>query len=159
MKRHQKEFQQYLEDWKKHDRPWELWEVRWRINWQWTGWRDMESPHSSLFGKNFVDFRRKPDTIKIGDYDLPKPITEEPIPGQTIWGFTPECAGGMRKISYYHHDSFHYAMLQNGSLFKKEEHALEWVKWWKETVIDKLHSEPRRWKPSVIIGKRNEDWH
>ena len=139
MKRHQKEFQQYLEDWKKHDRPWELWEVRWRINWQWTGWRDMESPHSSLFGKNFVDFRRKPETIRIGDYELPKPLTEEPIPGEIVFAFTPESLNGYSKMVYSKAEcAMSNLCFKNLSLFEKESQAIEWAKWWREVVINKL---------------------
>ena len=139
MRRHQKEFEQYLEDWKKHSWPWRLWQLRSRpeLNEDWSGWRGMDITDVVKFGDWLFDFRRKPETIKIGDYDLPKPITEEPEEEKLVYFFAPKYPSGFIPGRYCKH-SQDVNYFNNRCIHLTEESVLEWVKWWKETVIDKL---------------------
>ena len=134
MKRHQKEFEQYYQDWKKHDKPWELWEIRWIEN---EIWFQMSRDHLLRFGHPNIDFRRKPETIRVGDYNLPKPITEEPEEGKLVYFFAPKYPSGFIPGRYCKH-SQDVNYFNNRCIHLTEEAVLEWVNWWKETVINKL---------------------
>lgn len=140
MKRHQKEFEQYYQDWLKYDKPWELWEIRFRKVYDdnnFTEWETMHNESVHYFGSNNVNFRRKPETIKIGDYELPKPITEKPEEEKLVYFFTPKDPRGFIHGRYCEHsEDVNY--FNNRCIHLTEEAVLEWVNWWKETVINKL---------------------
>jgi hypothetical protein len=141
MKRHQKEFEQYLEDWKRHDKPWELWEVNRRLGTdeRWLGWLPMDDTDSCYFGFETWDFRRKPETIKVGDCDLPKPITEMPKDGEIVYVFAPDIMGGYTSVYYnINGDGTHFVLFDNGFIFQEESHVKQWVKWWREVVLSQL---------------------
>ena len=140
MKRHEKELEQYMEDWKNHDEPWKLWEIRFSVYdlLSKTPWRDMTPSDTGCFGDIKVMFRRKQETIFPRGIDLPKPITEEPRQGNYCWAFTPEIPQGYMNISYNRFgDMCHWSLFQNRCLHESEENVLKWVAWWKSEVIDK----------------------
>ena len=132
--KHAELYKQMAKDAEKSDKLWEFWQ--W-FNAHWSQWRDCEeSDH--LFNP-FLEYRRKPETIRIGDYELPKPLTEEPIPGEIVFAFTPESLNGYSKMVYSKAEcAMSNLCFKNLSLFEKESQAIEWVKWWKETVIGQL---------------------
>lgn len=136
LKRHQKEFGIYYQDWLKHDRPWELWEIRW------VGclWISMCWDHITYFGREDVDFRRKPETIRIGDYNLRKPITDPTtlVEGQEVWLLEGSAPNGYNSYLFFPCVKWLKSAITNRTLYASEEAVLEWVKWWRETVINKL---------------------
>ena len=143
MKRHEKELEQYFEDWKNHDEPWELWEIKTFCRafgeaGYWTTWKTMESLDVVYFSNKDCEFRRKPETIFPRGIDLPKPITVEPKEGDRVWAFTPEIAGGYLEIYYNPYgDGIHTNLFNNGCLHKTKEAAQKYVEWWKSEVINK----------------------
>ena len=138
-KRHTKEFAQFMEDWKKHKKPWLFWQYKIATHtWRDPDWRDADDWDDLPFGNANFLFRRKPETIKIGDYNLPKPITKDLFHGTGVWAFSPEDANGFYGLLYDPKIKEHVALLKNGCLFEIDAHVLEWVKWWQETVVSKL---------------------
>ena len=72
---------QYAEDAKQHDRPWELWQHGDNEDWvDCTYHPSWEIGHS---------YRRKPQTIKIGEYEVPEPCWEPLRSGQRFWTVNP----------------------------------------------------------------------
>jgi len=150
MKRHEKEFGQYFEDWKNHREPWSFWEYQ-RLeqvfispsmcdtsSGQWSNWHQMQRKHIIFLGDPDYNFRRKQETIFPRGIDLPKPITEEPRQGKYCWAFTPEIPQGYMNISYNRFgDMCHWSLFQNRCLHESEENVLKLVAWWKSEVIDK----------------------
>ena len=70
---------QYAKDAAETDKPWERWE-----------WRDKSDAeflacqqHPSW--KLNHDYRRKPQVIRVGRHEFPKPITEAPLAGATVY--------------------------------------------------------------------------
>ena len=84
MKRHEKEFEQFLEDWKTHDKPWELWEFAshplslTKVDldyWDWGNpnsgiWQQMTRSYIACFGLENYKFRRKPERNKHNEHNL-----------------------------------------------------------------------------------------
>ena len=72
---------QYAEDAKQYDRPWELWQHGDHENWvSCTSHPTWHIDHS---------YRRKPQTIKIGEYEVPEPCREPLRSGQKFWTVNP----------------------------------------------------------------------
>lgn len=139
MKRHEKEFEQYLKDWKKHERPWELWETSRRNGLGcWFGWIPMDDTDSCYFGFESWDFRRKPDTVTFCGVKVRKPLTIEPERGDPVWAFTPEYEAGYCDFYYDCSRSWNKSLFKNGCLHDSKEAVLEWVKVWKEKVLSQL---------------------
>ena len=72
---------QYAEDAKQHDRPWELWQQGDREVWV-----------GCTYNPNWeIDrsYRRKPQTIMLGEYEVPKPCREPLRSGQKFWTVNP----------------------------------------------------------------------
>ena len=72
---------QYAEDAKQHDRPWELWQQGDREVWV-----------GCTYNPNWeIDrsYRRKPQTIMLGEYEVPKPCREPLRSGQEFWTVNP----------------------------------------------------------------------
>lgn len=65
MNRHHELIAQYCEDWKTNPEPWRLWE--WNDG---DGWAPFTN-HPKWDHEN--DYRRRPRTIRIGEYDVPEP--------------------------------------------------------------------------------------
>lgn len=69
---------QYAEDAMKTEEPWLLWEYRAEGKWK----QCTVHPSWSKSGT----FRRKPEFIKVGDYEFPKPVTNYPFRvGDAYW--------------------------------------------------------------------------
>ena len=68
---------QYAKDAMETDRPWERWEVAAPNEWN----RCEISPSWS----EDHNYRRKPEMIKVGKWEFPKPITQRPAPGAIYW--------------------------------------------------------------------------
>ena len=67
---------QYAKDAMETDKPWELWEVRIAANVQPNAVFERLSSHPKWYTNN--EYRRKPQTIKVGKWEFPKPI-EQPL--------------------------------------------------------------------------------
>ena len=67
---------QYAQDAMETDRPWERWEVRIAANVQPNAVFERLSSHPKWDTNN--EYRRKPETIKVGKWEFPKPI-EQPL--------------------------------------------------------------------------------
>ena len=63
---------QYAQDAMETDRPWERWEVRIAANVQPNAVFERLSSHPTWYTNN--EYRRKPETIKVGKWEFPKPI-------------------------------------------------------------------------------------
>jgi hypothetical protein len=83
MNKHAENIDLYAQDWKKTDKPWTLWQYRQEDE---TGWRDLAD--HSLWGKN-CEYRRKPKTIRVGDFDVPEPERETIPYKATYFYFNP----------------------------------------------------------------------
>ena len=73
---------QYAEDAKQHDRPWELWQHRDHLG----VWVDCTT-HPGWYKDH--PYRRKPQTIMIGEYEVPEPCREPLRSGQKFWAVNP----------------------------------------------------------------------
>ena len=64
---------QYAKDAMTTDEPWSLWEVRQKDVGEWS---DLVRHPSWYLGS---EYRRKPEVIKVGDYEFPKHVANHPI--------------------------------------------------------------------------------
>ena len=138
MKRHEKELEQYFEDWKNHDEPWELWEIKtfcraFGETGYWTTWKTMESLDVVYFGNQDCEFRRKQETRKICGWDLPKPLEVEPEVGEIIWVLSPAHKDGYfgGHYSRIKHENY----LKNDCLHSTEKNVKVWAAWWWADVM------------------------
>ena len=76
---------QYAQDAAETDRPWERWEVRVAANVQPNAVFEMLSSHPTWDTSN--EYRRKPQIIKVGKWEFPKPISigETPAIGAMLY--------------------------------------------------------------------------
>ena len=75
---HAESMRQYAEDAMKTEEPWLLWEYRAEGKWK------QCASHPS-WAKS-VPFRRKPEVIKVGNYEFPKPVANYPFcVGDAYW--------------------------------------------------------------------------
>ena len=72
---------QYAEDAKQHDRPWELWQHG--DHEVWVGCTSNPGWHTDH------SYRRKPQTIMIGEHEVPEPCREPLHSGQKFWAVNP----------------------------------------------------------------------
>ena len=103
---------QYAEDAKQHDRPWELWQ---------------HGDHEVWVGCTynpawFTDhsYRRKPQTIMLGEYEVPEPCREVPETGQKVWAIHP--INRVEPFTWYNSKACHDA-LESGFVHLTEEAA------------------------------------
>ena len=69
---------QYAQDAAETDRPWERWEFEVKTD----VWCDLSEHPAWLEHKSY---RRKPQVIRVGRHEFPKPITEAPEEGTVYW--------------------------------------------------------------------------
>lgn len=69
---------QYAQDAAETDRPWERWEFEVKSD----VWCNLSEHPAWLENKNY---RRKPQVIRVGRHEFPKPITEVPEEGTVYW--------------------------------------------------------------------------
>lgn len=74
---------QYAQDAMETDKPWERWEVRIAANVQPNAVFESMSFHPQWDTNN--EYRRKPQVIRVGRHEFPKPITEKPKEGTMYW--------------------------------------------------------------------------
>lgn len=70
---------QYADDAAEHDEPWRLWQFQWNKN---AEWADMTSNPS---WDELTQYRRKPRTIRIGEFDVPEPMRTAPEIGTVYY--------------------------------------------------------------------------
>ena len=103
---------QYAEDAKQHDRPWELWQQG-----------DHEVWVGCTYNPNWeIDrsYRRKPQTIMIGEHEVPEPCREVPEVGQKVWAIHP--INRVEPFTWYSSKACHDA-LKSGFVHLTEEAA------------------------------------
>ena len=93
---------QYAQDAAETDKPWERWEYK--IDGCNGEWLSVLNTHPD-WNVNF-EYRRKPQVIRVGRHEFPKPITEAPEEGTVYW--TIESGG---RNGFY---AERYKWLQNG---------------------------------------------
>jgi hypothetical protein len=71
---------EYAKDAAETDKPWERWEFRENVP---DGWFDFAGDHPGWLVD--CEYRRKPLTIRIGEYDVPEPLRDEPEDGEVYW--------------------------------------------------------------------------
>ncbi len=86
---------QYAQDAMETDKPWERWEVRIAANVQPNAVFERLSTHPEWYTSN--EYRRKPQVIRVGRHEFPKPITFAPKIDTIYWvirlhpeGFAPD---------------------------------------------------------------------
>ena len=84
---------EYAKDASETDAPWERWEVGMAGTCFWTSL----GCHPAWLDYNC--YRRKPRTIRIGKYDVPEPLREEPENGEVYWVVD---FGSTDTVSYSH---------------------------------------------------------
>ena len=94
---------QYAQDAMETDRPWERWMWREANNSKDLCFRQCEQ-HPSW--NDIYEYRRKPQVIRVGRHEFPKPITEAPEEGTVYWTIEVDGWNGF----YVEH----YKWLQNG---------------------------------------------
>ena len=103
---------QYAEDAKQHDRPWELWQHG-----------DHEVWVGCTYHPNWeIDrsYRRKPQTIMLGEHEVPEPCREAPETGQKVWAIHP--TNRVEPFTWYNSKACHDA-LESGFVHLTEEAA------------------------------------
>jgi hypothetical protein len=76
----------YFQDWRETDTPWKRWIYHY-VNWDADYWEPCE--HHPIFGNPAWTYRRKPQTRRIGEYDVPEPVREPLERGQRYWVASP----------------------------------------------------------------------
>lgn len=77
---------QYAKDAMETDKPWERWEVRMAANVQPNAVFERLSSHPEWHTSN--EYRRKPQTIKVGKWEFPKPIKDSPKEDEFVYYVT-----------------------------------------------------------------------
>ena len=103
---------QYAEDVKQYDRPWELWQHG--DHEDWVGC----TTHPSWVTDH--SYRRKPQTIMIGEHEVPEPCREVPEVGQKVWAIHP--INRVEPFTWYNSKACHDA-LETGFVHLTEEAA------------------------------------
>jgi hypothetical protein len=89
---HADEMKLYAQDAAETEAPWSRWQFK---NKGGSVWLDIyENPRWS----NIAEYRRKPETIRIGDMDVPKPMTFAPAKGSSY--FVPDADSSIMYCTY-----------------------------------------------------------
>lgn len=72
----------YAQDAAETERPWERWEAKHPIFSE-DAWRPLGGPQFGWDPES--QYRRKPRTIRIGEFDVPEPLREAPAMGTEYW--------------------------------------------------------------------------
>jgi hypothetical protein len=112
---------QYAEDAKVKDRPWELWQY---YDNDTSIWGDLG--HNPAWCTN-TQYRRKPKTIKIGEFDVPAPETERPVEGTVYYypSLTTEAGYGSTR---WYNASIDKELLERGLVHLTKEAAIAHTK-------------------------------
>jgi hypothetical protein len=99
------------------DKPWE------RVQWKHIGWNPCT--YHPTWHKN-DEYRFLPDTIKVGDIELPGPLRVEPKEGDRVWSpFWSDSDGELAKCNFY--GGYVKWLFDNGFLHATQEAAQEWL--------------------------------
>ena len=104
---------EYAKDAAETDMPWERWEFSFQ-NQEYTSIENHPLWHEAN------KYRRKPQSIMIGEYEVPEPCREVPEPGQKFWAVNP-FAGPQGFIWDGSEEDFH--ALKSGFVLLTEEAA------------------------------------
>lgn len=74
---------QYAQDAAETDKPWERWEAKRSRQPEAYPWVQVKE-QQGMWNVDF-DYRRKPRTIRIGEFDVPEPLREAPAIGAYAW--------------------------------------------------------------------------
>ena len=104
---------QYAQDAAETDSPWERWEVSDAIKYDSSGrlvrnWRQLED--NPDWNSN-VQYRRKPQVIRVGRHEFPKPIHERPRKGDVYWYVDMRQGEHYVCSTYWHHYDADYGRL------------------------------------------------
>lgn len=108
----------YAQDAAETDKPWERWECRHPM---FAGWRSVKA--GNLGWDPEAEYRRKPRTIQIGEFDVPEPLREAPAIGATAWYVTLNDIKTFEPLVHYANDSFFQRALERGLLHATREAA------------------------------------
>lgn len=95
---------QYAEDAAETDRPWERWEFEVKSG----VWCNLSEHPAWLENK---EYRRKPQVIKVGRHEFPKPIHERPRKGDVYWYVDMRQGEHYVCSTYWHHYDEDYGRL------------------------------------------------
>ena len=109
----------YAEDAAETDTPYLLWECRLKGDSTWGG-LDSKGP----IWNPSIEYRRKPRTIRIGERDVPAPMTTAPEIGQVVYRPTPSSNGDIFSAWTFNRYKEEIAMLKRGMLHDNEEAAI-----------------------------------
>lgn len=95
---------QYAQDAAETDKPWE----RWEFKTDWDTWVEL-SKNPSWFEDR--KYRRKPQVIRVGRHEFPKPIHERPRKGDVYWYVDMRQGEHYVSSTYWHHYDEDYGRL------------------------------------------------
>lgn len=99
---------QYAQDAMETDRPWERWMWREANNSKDLCFRQCEQ-HPSW--NDIYEYRRKPQVIRVGRHEFPKPIHERPRKGDVYWYVDMRQGEHYVRSTYWHHYDEDYGRL------------------------------------------------
>ena len=95
--KHAENMRLYAQDAAKTDRPWERWEFEVKSD----VWCNLSEHPAWLENKNY---RRKPQVIRVGRHEFPKPITQRPDFETTYWATMFDYSGDRKFIASAGHE-------------------------------------------------------
>lgn len=105
---------QYAQDAAETARPWDLWQKQTGF-----GFEDLGGhPHWD----NCSVYRRKPRTIRIGEFDVPEPLRVAPLEGQELWTVHLSISAGV-SVNYWRGENWQLYCLSSGILHLTKEAA------------------------------------
>ena len=87
------------------------------------GWLDVNDANPECFGfEAGTEFRIKPRAIKIGDFDVPEPMRNNPVDGKEIYVVTPHVREGITPSTWLG-CGWQYTALGRGLVHESAENA------------------------------------
>lgn len=94
---------QYAQDAAETPRPWERWEIL-----RGKSWCDLTENPTWI---EYMEYRRKPQVIRVGRHEFPKPIHERPRKGDVYWYVDMRQGEHYVCSTYWHHYDEDYGRL------------------------------------------------
>lgn len=85
-------------------------------------WVDVDKALSALSFLGSCEFKEKPRTIKIGDFDVPEPMRNAPDEDQYFYTVTPHLRNGVTSMQW-RGCGWQYTALERGLIHEKAENA------------------------------------
>lgn len=111
---HAKLAQEYWKEAETDDKAWKNWEIKMRY-----GWIPCQSP-LGFYPEN--QYRRRPRTIRIGEYDVPEPLRQAPVHGTEYW-YPRFSHSGYCSKGWWRAEDFDFRLLNGGMVHLTEEDA------------------------------------